>query len=75
MTPNPLLRRSGSAYATIVADPPWRYTQKPTERTGAGVSAEHVYSTMTTEEIAVIEIESAVSPLARWVRATSMARS
>jgi N6-adenosine-specific RNA methylase IME4 len=39
-------------YGTIVADPPWRYTQKPTERTGAGVSAEHAYPTLTTEEIA-----------------------
>jgi len=43
-------------YRTIVADPPWRYTQKPTERTGAGVSAEHVYTTMTTEQIAALPI-------------------
>jgi N6-adenosine-specific RNA methylase IME4 len=38
-------------YRTIVADPPWRYTQHATERTGGGVSAEHIYPTMTTEQI------------------------
>lgn len=43
-------------YGTIVADPPWRYTQSPSERTGAGVSAEHHYDTLTTDDIAALDI-------------------
>jgi hypothetical protein len=43
-------------YRTIVADPPWRYTKEPTERTGGGASAEHQYATMATEEIAALPV-------------------
>ena len=43
-------------YRTIVCDPPWRYTQKPPAKTGAGVSAEHKYSTATTDELAHIDV-------------------
>jgi N6-adenosine-specific RNA methylase IME4 len=43
-------------YRTIVLDPPWRYTQVPTVRSGSGVSAEHQYPTMTTEEIAALPV-------------------
>lgn len=43
-------------YRTIVADPPWKYTQKPTERTGGGITAEHQYPTMTTEQIAGLNV-------------------
>ncbi|MCC6311358.1 MAG: S-adenosylmethionine-binding protein [Trueperaceae bacterium] len=49
-----------SEYRTIVADPPWRYTQTPTDRTGGGASAEHQYRTMRTEDIAAI-------PVREWV--------
>lgn len=45
-----------SEFRTIIADPPWRYTQNPTERTGGGVSAEHQYPTMKTEELAALPI-------------------
>jgi N6-adenosine-specific RNA methylase IME4 len=45
-----------TAYRTIVADPPWRYTQNPPVKTGSGVSAEHQYPTMTTDAIAALPI-------------------
>lgn len=55
-------RREVTQFATIVADPPWRYTKNPTELRsgGRGASAEHVYPTMRTEEIAAL-------PVASWV--------
>jgi N6-adenosine-specific RNA methylase IME4 len=43
-------------YRTVVIDPPWRYTQKPPDKTGSGVSAEHQYETMTTEQIAALPV-------------------
>lgn len=39
------------SFGTIVADPPWRYTQRPTAATGRGASAEHYYPTMRAEEV------------------------
>lgn len=45
-----------TGYCTIVADPPWKYTQTPSKRTGGGVSAEHQYSTCTTDELARIDV-------------------
>ena len=45
-------------YRTIVADPPWRYTKAPPppKDGGAGISAEHHYPTMTTDEISALPI-------------------
>lgn len=45
-------------YRTIVADPPWRYTSNPVElRSGGnGRSAEHHYSTMTTDDMAQLDV-------------------
>jgi N6-adenosine-specific RNA methylase IME4 len=57
-------------YRTIVADPPWKYTQTPTERTGGGVSAEHQYRTRTTDELAHIDVAAMAAPdahLYMWV--------
>lgn len=61
-----------TGYGTIVVDPPWRYTRNPTplQKGGRGASAEHVYPTMTTEEIATIgvgELAAADAHLYVWV--------
>lgn len=47
-------------YATITADPPWRYnaTTKPMRRNGRGGQAEHQYGTMTNAEIAELPVAS-----------------
>jgi N6-adenosine-specific RNA methylase IME4 len=46
------------SYRTLVADPPWRYTARPTARRAGrrGASAEHLYATMRTEEIAALPV-------------------
>lgn len=57
-------------YRTIVLDPPWRYTQNPPPRTGSGVSAEHQYGTMTTDEISALAVDAMAEPDAHlylWV--------
>lgn len=57
-------------FKTIVADPPWKYTKNPPARTGGGVSAEHQYQTMTTEEIAALPVAAlaaADAHLYMWV--------
>ena len=44
-------------FRTIVADPPWRYTKNPPPaNTAAGVSAEHKYDTLSTDELAHIDV-------------------
>lgn len=43
-------------YGTIVMDPPWRYTKTPSDRTGGGVSAEHIYDTMSPADVAAIPV-------------------
>ena len=45
-------------YATIVADPPWRYNAKvsPLRSGGRGGQAEHQYPTMTNAELAAMPI-------------------
>lgn len=47
-------------YATIVADPPWRYNAKvsPLRSGGRGGQAEHQYSTMTNAELAAMPISN-----------------
>ena len=45
-------------YRTIVADPPWRYTKNPPPKTGSGASAEHQYPTMTTDDMALLDVAS-----------------
>jgi N6-adenosine-specific RNA methylase IME4 len=60
-------------YGTIVADPPWRYTKNPTpplRSGGRGASAEHIYPTMTMEEIAALpvgKLAAAEAHLYMWV--------
>lgn len=63
-------RAPSAFYRTIVVDPPWRYTQHATERTGGGASAEHQYATMTTDEIATLPVAASAAPNAHlylWV--------
>lgn len=59
-------------YRTIVADPPWRYTQEAPARTGSGVSAEHQYGTITTEQIADLPVgEQAAQDAALYLWVTN----
>jgi N6-adenosine-specific RNA methylase IME4 len=43
-------------YATIVADPPWRYTSVSDRKAGRGAPAEAHYPTMTTELLASLPV-------------------
>lgn len=59
-------------YGTIVADPPWKYNAGtvPLRSNGRGASAEHIYPTMSNEELVGLDVASLAAEQAHlymWV--------
>ncbi len=51
-------------YSVIYADPPWSYRQCGTNSKSRGTAAKH-YSTMTTEDICAMPVQSICEPAAK----------